>query len=83
MPVILESDIGGVFEFPCWLRGTENFCIDLAMQSKMAEAIIDKTVQYKIDYYDLILPVIGKYVDLVRESDDLAVFMCIIYVSLN
>ncbi|MHB8277117.1 MAG: uroporphyrinogen decarboxylase family protein [Candidatus Humimicrobiaceae bacterium] len=72
VPVILEPDIGGVFEFPCWLRGTENFYIDLVMQSKIAEAIIDKTVQYKLDYYNLILPVIGGYVDLVRESDDLA-----------
>lgn len=72
VPVILELDIGGVFEFPCWLRGTENFCIDLVTQSKIAEAIIDKTAQYKIDYYNLILPVIGEYVDIIRESDDLA-----------
>jgi uroporphyrinogen decarboxylase len=72
VPVILELDIGGVFEFPCWLRGMENFCIDLVMQAKIAEAIIDKTVQYKLDCYNLILPAIGKYIDLVRESDDLA-----------
>jgi uroporphyrinogen decarboxylase len=72
VPIILELDIGGVFEFPCWLRSMENFCIDLAMKPMLAEAIIDKIVQYKIECYDLILPEIGEYVDIVRESDDLA-----------
>jgi uroporphyrinogen decarboxylase len=72
VPVILELDMGGVFEFSCWLRGMENFCIDLVMQTKIARALIDRIAQYKIDCYNIILPVIGEYVDLVRESDDLA-----------
>ena len=69
--VILETNIGGVLEWPCALRGTENFYMDLADNAALAEALIEKVVEYKIDFWTAALRDAGEYVDIVRESDDL------------
>ncbi len=70
--VILETDIGGIYEWPCWLRGTENFLTDLAGDPAMAQAIMEKIAEFKIAFWEAALSGAGRYVDLVRESDDLA-----------
>lgn len=70
--VILETDIGGVYEWACWLRGTENFLMDLASDHSMARAVLDKVAEFKIAFWEAALSEAGKYVDLVRESDDMA-----------
>ena len=70
--VILETDIGGAFEWSCALRGTENFLYDLAADTIFAEALIEKVTDYKIKFWENILSQAGGHVDIVRESDDLA-----------
>jgi uroporphyrinogen decarboxylase len=69
--VILETNIGGIFEWPAWLRGMENFLSDLAGNPPMAEAMIDKLTDLKVSFWEAALSTTGEYVDLVRESDDL------------
>ena len=70
--VVLETNIGGIFEWSCALRGTENFLMDLAADATFAEALIEKVAEYKIDYWETLLKETGNHVDIVRESDDLA-----------
>lgn len=69
--VIFETNIGGVFEWPAWLRGMENFLTDLAGNPLMAEAVIDKLTNLKVAFWETALSTCGQYIDLVRESDDL------------
>ena len=69
--VILETNIGGVFEWPAWLRGMGNFLSDLAGNPPMAEAMIEKLTDLKVSFWEAALSTSGQYVDLVRESDDL------------
>jgi uroporphyrinogen decarboxylase len=69
--VILETRMGGIFEWPAWLRGTENFLSDLAAEPSMAEAVITKVTDLKVAYWEEALSRAGHYVDMVRESDDL------------
>ena len=68
--VILETNIGGVFEWPAWLCGTEKFLMDLAEGSPIAEALIERITEYKIAFWETALSQAGEYIDLVRESDD-------------
>ncbi|GFN24260.1 uroporphyrinogen decarboxylase family protein [Thermanaeromonas sp. C210] len=62
----------GFLEMAYWLRGYENFFVDLACDPKMANAILDKTVQIKIRYWEVALSKLGDLVDVVVEADDFA-----------
>ncbi|CEP66184.1 Uroporphyrinogen decarboxylase (URO-D) [Moorella glycerini] len=62
----------GFLEMAYWLRGYENFFVDLACDPKMANAILDKTVQIKIKYWEAALSKLGHLVDVVVEADDFA-----------
>ncbi len=70
--VILETNIGGIYEWPAWLRGVENFLTDLADNPMMAQALMEKITEFKIAFWETALTKAGKWIDLVRESDDLA-----------
>jgi len=62
----------GFVEMACWLRGYENFFMDLAGDPAMAEAILDKTMEIKIKFWELALSQMGDMVDVVVEADDFA-----------
>jgi len=70
--VILENICAGVFEMCCRVRGAEQFYMDLAMNPKLASRLMDKFVELKIEYYKTAAEVLGEYVQLVREVDDMA-----------
>ena len=68
--IVLEYNIGGIFEWPGWLRGTENFLMDLAAEPKMAQSIMEKITEFKCAFWESALKCAGKWIDVVRESDD-------------
>jgi len=70
--VILENICAGVFEMCCRMRGAEQFYMDLAMNPKLASRLMDKFVELKIEYYKTAAEILGEYVQLVREVDDMA-----------
>lgn len=70
--VILENICAGVFEMCCRVRGAEQFYMDLAMNPAVAARLMDKFVELKIEYYEAAAEVLGEYVQLVREVDDIA-----------
>jgi uroporphyrinogen decarboxylase len=70
--VIAETNIGGVYEWPGFLRGLNNWLVDLASDSDMVEAMLEKITEFKVAFWEALLSRIGKYVSMVRESDDLA-----------
>lgn len=70
--VILENICAGVFEMCCRVRGAEQFYMDLAMNPDIACRLMDKFVELKIRYYEAAAEVLGQYVQLLREVDDMA-----------
>jgi len=70
--VILENICAGVFEMCCRVRGAEQFYMDLAMDPELACGLMDKFVELKIEYYKAAVKRVGRYVQLVREVDDMA-----------
>jgi uroporphyrinogen decarboxylase len=70
--VVLENICAGIFEMCCRVRGAEQFYMDLAMNPDLAERLMDKFVELKIAYFEKASEILGEYVQLVREVDDMA-----------
>jgi len=72
-PYALCTGIGGVvYEFCWYMRGLEQWFIDMLTQPKFCEALLDRTLAYWKDYYTGFMREIGDLVDVVMIGDDLA-----------
>lgn len=69
----IMSDImcGGPFENSLWLRGFDNFPMDLLTDQKFARALLDKITDIDIGFWDAQLSEVGEYVDVVCQGDDM------------
>ena len=72
-PYAVVSGISGVVYEICWyMRGLENWFVDMLMQPEFCEALIDQTVRYWLDWFDVFLDEVGDVVDVIMIGDDLA-----------
>ncbi|MBN1671773.1 MAG: uroporphyrinogen-III decarboxylase [Kiritimatiellae bacterium] len=71
----LVADIPGLgpFEGCCFVRGHDNFCVDLYTDPKFAEALLDKITDYIIAVWDHFLGEVGEYVQVVAQGDDVGI----------
>jgi len=67
----LEGSRDSIFGISSWLRGLEQFFIDLIEESPIADALLSKVTQHQISVFDHILSRFGKHIDIVRIGDDL------------
>ena len=70
--VILGAHCAGVFEVAWFLRGLARFLTELAGDPTMAGFFLDKVLELKVAYWEYALSVLGEYVDVVNEADDVA-----------
>lgn len=62
----------GIFE-PCWyLRGFENFLVDLVVNRDFALQLMEGMYQYQLQRYSLFLREVGEFLDVIFVGDDLA-----------
>jgi uroporphyrinogen decarboxylase len=61
---------GGLLEHGCYLRGTEQFLVDLMVEKQLAAALLDRLTDLFIGLYDRLLSVTGPYLDLVYWAED-------------
>jgi len=72
-PYAVVSGISGVVYEICWyMRGMENLFADMLRQPQVFEAIIDRTLQFWLDWFRLFLDEAGDVVDVIMIGDDLA-----------
>jgi uroporphyrinogen decarboxylase len=66
------ADIPGLgpFEGACFTRGHEQFCMDLCLDTRFAEALLDKITETIIAFWDLFLGEVGEYVQVCAQGDD-------------
>ncbi|CAA7600914.1 Uroporphyrinogen decarboxylase [Acididesulfobacillus acetoxydans] len=57
-------------EYGAWLRGMEQFLMDLLLDRGFAEALLDKILDLQIGFYDALLTEVGRYVDIVETAED-------------
>ena len=69
--LILEGLREPVFGLPSWLRGSSNFYMDLLINQDMAEALLDRIVEFYIRLLDFLLDRLGPGIDIVKFADDL------------
>ncbi|MBN1845827.1 MAG: hypothetical protein JW810_09105 [Sedimentisphaerales bacterium] len=72
-PYAIATGIGGVVYETCWyLRGLEQWFIDMIENPRFCEALLDRMLKYWMDFYTGFLGEIGDLIDVVMMGDDLA-----------
>ena len=69
--VALAGPCAGIAEVYSWLRGYEQYYIDLAINQDYVVAMLDRMVEFKCAFWERALKEIGDWVDIVVEADDL------------
>lgn len=70
LPVVLGGICSGMMEMGQALRGYETYFTDLAANVRMVEAISDRILELKTEYWQEVLRRLGDVVDVVQEGDD-------------
>ncbi len=66
------GDPGGVFEIAWYLRGMEQFLVDLIERPEWAWEIMRRVTDFYVEMLDRVMAAAGGHVDLVWTSDDIA-----------
>lgn len=61
---------GGFLEHGGWLRGFENWLMDLTLNEEFANAFCDKILEIKLKLYEMMLHEVGDYIDMVEIAED-------------
>ncbi len=70
--VILGGLAAGFIELTAWTRGFARFYPDLVTNREWLTYLMDKIIDLKMAYWEVALPMVGEYADVVQEADDLA-----------
>ena len=72
-PYAVVSGISGVVYEICWyIRGLEQWLMDLFTEPEFCEAILDQTLKFWLDWFRVFLDEVGDVVDVIMIGDDLA-----------
>lgn len=69
--IVTDPIFGGPFECAWWLRGFENFMVDMYTRPDFAEALLDKIMELYTGFYGRFLDEVGRYVQVTQLGDDL------------
>ena len=69
----MASGISGVVYEICWyMRGLQQWFMDLATDPEFCGALLDQTLRFWLDWFRLFLDEVGDLVDVIMIGDDLA-----------
>ena len=72
-PYAVVSGICGVVYETCWyMRGLEQWFIDMLVQPEFCAALLDQTLRFWLDWFRAFCDEVGDLVDVVMIGDDLA-----------
>jgi len=72
-PYAVVSGISGVVYEICWyMRGLEQWFVDMVEQPEFCGALLDQTLRFWLDWFDVFLNEVGDVVDVIMIGDDLA-----------
>ncbi len=69
--VVLAGPCAGITEVYSWMRGYEQFYIDLLLNQDFVAYMLDRLLEWKCAFWEHALEEIGDLVDVVIEADDL------------
>jgi len=68
---VLGRMSSGMWEHAMWMRGYEQFFMDMVMDQKMVHAIMTKILEIKMQYWGKALDTVGENVMVISCADDL------------
>jgi len=68
--IVAAAIDAGPFEIASWLRGTEQYYIDLLTNREFAVCLLEKLVNIYIEFYRVYLNKVGKYIQMIETTDD-------------
>jgi uroporphyrinogen decarboxylase len=72
-PYAVVSGISGVVYETCWyMRGLQQWFMDMLQQPEFCEAMLDQTLRFWLDWFEAFLGEVGDVVDVIMIGDDLA-----------
>ncbi|MCL5072252.1 MAG: uroporphyrinogen decarboxylase [Actinobacteria bacterium] len=69
--IVAAGAIGGLLETCTWMRGFDQFPIDLVFNKKLAHALLEKLTNYYTELMDIFLSSVGPYIQMVEMADDI------------
>jgi uroporphyrinogen decarboxylase len=69
--IVLEATPGGILEISSWLRGYEDFLVDLAGDPPLAQYLMERVLEYKLACWEAFFRSVEDDFLVVFESDDL------------
>lgn len=63
--------INSFLEFSLWMRGFEQFFVDLALNEDFVNTLLDKELELQKGFYEVLLDAVGDYIQVIETSDDL------------
>jgi uroporphyrinogen decarboxylase len=69
--IVVGHIMWGPFELGCALRGYDQFLMDLSLDARYAEAVLDRNVELAIAFWDAYLTEVGDCVQVCAQGDDL------------
>jgi uroporphyrinogen decarboxylase len=64
-------DGAGIFERCCYLRGYDEFLVDMCTDEPLALALIERVTEVELALWDMYLDAVGPWVDIVQRASDL------------
>lgn len=72
-PYALVGGISGVIYETCWyMRGLERWYMDMVTDTEFCETLLDRVMQFWLDWFRLFLDEVGDLIDVIMVGDDLA-----------
>lgn len=68
--VVLKDSFAGIFEMAQRIVGMEAIMMLMALNPDVAGALFDKLLELKFDFWEMALPELGEWVDVVTYADD-------------
>ncbi len=68
--VMIKGVLAGIFEMAQRIRGMSNCLVDLLADEASTEALFDRLLQLKLDFWEMALPQLADVVDVISEADD-------------
>jgi len=69
--LVVERMHSGMWEHAMWMRGYEQFFMDMASDEAMVHAIMEKELEIKMKYWGRVLEILVRHTLVISEADDL------------
>jgi uroporphyrinogen decarboxylase len=66
-----DAFFGGIYECAWWMRGFEEFTVDMYRRPEFATLLLDKIQSLYLDFYTRYLDVVGPYAQVFDYNDDI------------